>query len=335
MAAILPPNKRDCPEQGWLLDVRSGTHSAFDYFEGDAAFGPLPLPSFPPPMSPNSAPEEDGSGKPAKGQVEDRPYAEIRPFIPASWFHEQGIYKVLRRLEPRLPDVGGKLFLTFTTDPKLFKDAESGFECGRERLRKVFYRLRKGVEWESEKFQIDAPYCVKVEFHENGWAHFHAIFLTRRFLPGGLLNELWGHGRTNVERISQEKFRYLLKYVTKGDSLPDWILNRPRLRVFQTSRGFLKPVEGKRRLKSKVTKSEDEPEKPGKSACIGERLEKWRNTGILRELDRHRPILFERPYSEVVAGDVLDAAKAGSYRGRQVIEFRDQWDIEAFLEDNK
>lgn len=331
MATILPPNKRGSSEQGWLLDVRPGTHSAFDYFEGDAAFGPLPMPSFPPPMSSDPAPEEEGSGEPVK----DRPYAEIRPFIPASWFHEQGIYKVLRRLEPRLPDVGGKLFLTFTTDPKLFKDAESGFECGRERLRKVFYRLRKGVEWEGKEYQIDSPYCVKVEFHENGWAHFHSIFLTQRFLPGALLNELWGHGRTNVERISQEKFRYLLKYVTKGDSLPDWILNRPRLRVFQSSRGFLKPVEGQRSSKRQAAGMDEQPGKVSNSPTIGERLEKWRHTGIVRELDQHRPVVFEKPYSEVVAGDVLEAAKAGYYRGRQVIEFGDQWDIEFFLHENK
>lgn len=330
MATILPPNERDCPEQGWFLDVRPGTHSAFDYFEGDSVFGPLPIPQFPPPLSPPEPDSESGGLGTDERLPDVGRYADIRPFIPASWFHEQGIFKVLRRLEPRLPEVGGKLFLTFTTDPKLFKDAESGFECGRERLRKVFYRLRKGVEWDGERYQIDAPYCVKVEFHRNGWAHFHSIFLTEEFLPGRLLNELWGHGRTHVGRISQKRFRYLLKYVTKGDSLPEWILKRPRLRVFQSSRGFLKPAEGQRSSKKQTKRSDSVASTPS----IGDRLEKWRHTGILRELDRHRPIQFKRPFSEIVMDEILNTARNGYYRGRQVLEFGNQRDIEAFLDQN-
>jgi hypothetical protein len=116
----------------------------------------------------------------------------IKEFIPASWFHPVGIFKVLARFWDRLPDVGGKLFLTFTLDPKNYADEETAFEDSRNWLRKVFYQLRQGIEHEGKIYVIDAPYCIKVEFHESGWVHYHAVFLTHRFLPKELLAELCG-----------------------------------------------------------------------------------------------------------------------------------------------
>jgi len=66
----------------------------------------------------------------------------IREFIPASWFHPVGIFKVLARFWDRLPDVSGKLFLTFTLDPKNYANEETAFEDSRDWLRKVFYQFR-------------------------------------------------------------------------------------------------------------------------------------------------------------------------------------------------
>ena len=145
---------------------------------------------------------------------------------------------MLARFWDRLPDVSGKLFLTFTLDPKKYADEETAFEDSRDWLRKVFYQLRQGVEHEGKIYVIDAPYCIKVEFHETGWVHFHAIFLTRRFLPKELLAALWDRGWVTVQRIKNDDFHYLLKYVTKPDELPAWVLKRKRLRVFQTPRDF-------------------------------------------------------------------------------------------------
>ncbi len=258
--------------------------------------------------------------------------AELRPYIPTSWFHEKGIYKVLARLEPRLPDVSGKLFLTFTTDPKLFKDAESAFEHGRDRLRKIFYRLRKGVEWEGKRYRIDAPYCVKVEFHENGWAHYHVIFLTRRFLPGPLLNHLWDFGRTNVARISQDEFRYLLKYVTKSGNLPDWILKRGRLRVFQSSKGFLKPVEPKP-TPPELSDLVDVP-KRRQTSTLGERLERWRCKGLMRLGEAYSVITFNRSFTEVMGSEILHAAQDGRYLGNLTVQFTELQQIDQFSQNN-
>ena len=70
----------------------------------------------------------------------------IKEFVPASWIHPVGIYKVRARIWDRLPDVGGKLFLTLTLDPKLYANEEAAFEDSRNWLRKVFFQLRHGVE---------------------------------------------------------------------------------------------------------------------------------------------------------------------------------------------
>src|ERR1035437_9015897 len=142
-----------------------------------------------------------------------------------------------------LPNVGAAD--TFTLDPKNYANEETAFEDSRDWLRKLFYQLRQGVEHEGKTYVIDAPYCIKVEFHESGWVHFHAIFLTRRFLPKELLAELWDRGWVTVQRITTTDFHYLLKYVTKADDLPEWVRKRKRLRVFQTTKGFLKPLPPK------------------------------------------------------------------------------------------
>lgn len=233
----------------------------------------------------------------------------IKEFIPASWFHPVGIFKVLARFWDRLPDVGGKLFLTFTLDPKNYADEEAAFADSRDWLRKVFYQLRQGVEHEGKVYVIDAPYCIKVEFHESGWVHFHAVFLTRRFLPKELLSELWGLGWVKVQRIQNEDFHYLLKYVTKPDDLPAWVLKRKRLRVFQTTKGFLKPLPPKPKAISLK-----EPCKRA-SYTMDERFWRWACMAVIRQNGKARTIKFQMPYRELFDHLVLTAAREGRYKG--------------------
>ena len=237
--------------------------------------------------------------------------AILREYIPASWFHAKGIYKVLARLTPRLPDVGGNLFLTFTINPVLYESPSVAFEHARDRLRRIFYRLRRGVQWEGKNYLIDAPYAIKVEFHLNGWAHFHVVFLTRRFLPGALLNHLWGLGRTNVRRISNEKFRYLLKYVTKGGGLPEWVLARPRLRIFQASRGF---YTQKTERKARIGPHKIEQLRRQQST-LGERRERWLKTGLVEEDGRFTAYYLKAPFHDLVAELIFPAAMERRYLG--------------------
>ena len=233
----------------------------------------------------------------------------IKEFIPESWFHPVGIYKVLARFWDRLPDVSGKLFLTFTLDPKNYADEEAAFEDSRNWLRKVFYQLRQGVEHEGKIYVIDAPYCIKVEFHESGWVHFHAIFLTRRFLPKELLAGMWDRGWVTVQRIKTTDFHYLLKYVTKPDELPEWVKKRKRLRVFQTTKGFLKPLPPKPKIVSLK-----EPRKRA-SYTMDERFWRWACSAVIRQNGKARKVGFQMPYREIFDQLVLSAAREGRYKG--------------------
>ena len=234
--------------------------------------------------------------------------------MPASWFHPVGIFKVLARIWDRLPDVGGKLFLTFTLDPKLYANEEAAFEDSRKWLRKVFFQLRHGVEHEGKFYTIDAPYCIKVEFHESGWVHYHAIFLTRHFLPKELLAELWGLGWVKVQRITNADFHYLLKYVTKPDDLPEWVKKRKRLRMFQTTKGFLKP-SAKQERPPKRDPDESKPKQTRASYTMDERFWRWACMGVIRLSGTARTVLFRMPYREIFDHLVLSAALDGRYKG--------------------
>jgi hypothetical protein len=265
----------------------------------------------------------------------------LRPFHPASWFHAVGIWKVLARLKPKLPDVAGMLFLTFTFDQALFADPSAAFEHGRDHLRRMFHRLRQGVEWEGKTYRIDAPYCVKVEFHANGWAHFHVVLMTRRYLPGGLLNELWGLGRTNVRRINNHKFHYLLKYVTKGGGLPEWVLGRKRLRVFQTSRGFYQDTlsTGAAATGTRAETPATEASATGvpskspptgikrKTGTLGERLARWRTSALLQQGTEFLQINLCAPFSELLDALILPVALDGRYLGNGHIIINDNYQL--------
>ena len=233
----------------------------------------------------------------------------IKELIPASWFHPVGIYKVLARFWHRLPDVSGKLFLTFTLDPKNYADEETAFEDSRDWLRKLFFQLRHGVEHEGKTYVIDASYCIKVEFHESGWVHYHAIFLTRRFLPKELLAALWDRGWVKVQRITTDEFNYLLCYVTKPADLPAWVLKRKRLRDLQTTKGFLKPLPPKPKAISLK-----EPLKRA-SFTMDERFWRWECSAVIRQNGKARAVRFRVPYRGIFDQLVLPAALAGLYKG--------------------
>jgi len=265
---------------------------------------------------------QGGGGGPSENTSTLQVHETIKEFVPASWFHPVGIFKVLARFWDRLPDVSEKLFLTFTLDPKNYASEEAAFDDSRERLRKVFFRLRHGVEHEGRTYTIDAPYCIKVEFHESGWVHYHAVFLTRRFLPKELLAELWSLGWVKVQRITSADFHYLLKYITKPDELPEWVKQRKRLRVFQTTKGFLKPAE-----KSELVAQPTEPDPFAKkrrraSYSIGERFSRWACMAVIRGAEKVRTVRFQLPFRELFDHLVWPAALDGCYLGGGEIVMR-------------
>ena len=152
-----------------------------------------------------------------------------------------------------------------------FCGPSEAFDVTRERIRKIYFKLRKGIHWEGKFYQIKNPYCTKVEFHddEEGWPHFHVIWLTRRFVPVNLIEHLWTYGFADVGRIKNRKFHYLLKYVCKSGKVPEWIKDRKCIRIFQPSRGFLLPDEEKK------LGEQSKEKKPRKSYTLRQRLKKW------------------------------------------------------------
>jgi len=247
----------------------------------------------------------------------------IKEYVPRSWFHPKGIYKVLKRFEHRLPDVSGCLFATFTIDREAMRSLGYGpsgaFDITRDRIRKMFHKLSKGFKWQGKLYRIEAEYCTKVEFHtdEEGWPHFHVIWLTRRFVPAEMLTALWRHGRVNVKRIRNEDFNYLLKYVCKSGRIPEWVQDRKRLRIFQPSRHFLKPEEIKEKKENL-----DTGKIPRRSSTIRERLKKWERLALLvtencetaKKTFRELPLwnTFQIIFDHLVYATALDGRYLGS-----------------------
>ena len=152
------------------------------------------------------------------------------------------------------------------------------------------------------------------------------MFLTRRFLPHGLVNELWGLGWTDVRRIQSDEFQYILKYVTKAQDLPKWVLHKKRIRVFQSSRGFLLPIQPK-------PMDSPEPElKPrkrrAKETSIGDRLERWSEMGKFEnERGIVQPVRFKCAFRKIFDHLILDIAQDGRYMGNGKIEIRETKEI--------
>ena len=144
--------------------------------------------------------------------------------------------------------------------------------------------------------------------------HYHAIFLTRRFLPKELLAELWGLGWVKIQRITNKDFHYLLKYVTKPDDLPKWVKDRKRLRVFQTTKGFLKPSTEPKRS-SGPDLDESKPKLVRASYTMEERFRRWECMGVIRLNGMARTMRFRMPYREIFDHLVLSAALDGRYKG--------------------
>ena len=266
----------------------------------------------------------------------------IKEFVPRSWFHPKGVYKVVERLKDRLPNVNGSLFATFTLDRTYFQMNEIGpseaFDLSRSHIRKVFYKLRKGIIWEDKLYKTQSPYCTKVEFHddEEGWPHFHIIWLTKRFIPAELIASLWGYGRTNVKRITNTEFNYLLKYVCKSDSVPSWVGEKKLVRIFQSSKGFLKPIE-----KPKKEKNPNPIQRPKRTfQTIKERMEKYRKMALLideRFSDRgkmYRQIELNDEFLILLDRLVYPIAQDGRYLGDGKIKIKYRKDLYPWINPN-
>ena len=87
------------------------------------------------------------------------------------------------------------------------------------------------------------------------------------------------------------------------------MLKRKRLRVYQTTKGFLKPLPPEPK-----TISLKEPRKRA-SYTIDERFWRWACMAVIRQHGKARTVKFQIPYRELFDQLVLSAALAGRYKG--------------------
>jgi hypothetical protein len=168
---------------------------------------------------------------------------ELHYYTPETWFTAEGARLKARRLERAgLPNMKNWRFVTLTVATRAIS-REDAYKRGKDRLRRFLSHFRQSI---GRPFK----WCWKLEFHEDGYAHWHLLLEYTKQIPEEMLSELeqwWGLGRVNVKRVKERELYYLFKYVSKGlEDLPAWVgHHQGRLRVFQSSKGFF--VHARRR----------------------------------------------------------------------------------------
>ena len=186
-----------------------------------------------------------------------------------------------------MPSLKNARFITLTLDRDCMGDAETGYATGKRQLRQFMYELRKALGVTEE----EAPHCWKLEFHEDGWPHWHILFLYRKLLPFELVDAAWRLGRTETQRVTKSDLTYLFKYVTKGgEKLPLYITEAKQIRFWQTSKHFYDvrataPATASPRQSDAEQSVEANTEKclkVRKESTLGERLARWMRTISIR-----------------------------------------------------
>lgn len=181
----------------------------------------------------NTAPPPVGAASAVWAEASD---PELHAYASESWFTAEGARTKLRRLERAgLPNFKNWRFVTLTM-ANHSGHPFAAYTRGKDRLRRFLARFRKAI---GREFR----WCWKLEFHDDGFAHWHLLVeyvkrIPREFLPD--LEKWWGLGRVNVRHVKRRDIHYVFKYVAKSvEDAPEWVANhKGRLRVFQASRGF-------------------------------------------------------------------------------------------------
>jgi hypothetical protein len=177
---------------------------------------------------------------------------ELRHYTPETWFTAEGArLKAWRLQRAGLPDMTNWRFVTLTVANRAISGKEA-YELGKDRLRRFLARLRVALGYEFK-------WCWKLEFHQDGYAHWHLLIEYKKPIPEDMLPEWekwWGLGRVNVKRVRARELFYVFKYVAKGlEDLPKWVENHEgRLRVFQSSKGFFRRAQ-RREVKKQEPRS--------------------------------------------------------------------------------
>lgn len=161
---------------------------------------------------------------------------ELLPYYSESWFTSEGARLKLRRLQRAgLPEFKNWRFITLTMGNHSGHPWDA-YVRGKDRLRRFLARFRRAI---GRPFR----WCWKLEFHEDGFAHWHLLIEYTKRIPQDFLPDVeswWGLGRVKVQRVQRKDIFYVFKYVAKSiEDVPEWVAHhKGRIRVFQASRGF-------------------------------------------------------------------------------------------------
>lgn len=117
--------------------------------------------------------------------------------------------------------------LTFAENLQDLGEANAHFKTYMKRLN---YFLR-----------VDLKYVAVPEFQERGAVHFHLVFFNLPYIDKFDLENIWGHGFTNIQVVKNVRSMgaYLAKYFAKS-------AHDPRLfgkKSYTASRGIYRPVD--------------------------------------------------------------------------------------------
>jgi len=110
--------------------------------------------------------------------------------------------------------------------------------------------------------------------------------------------------------------RLLGQALTKGGELPEWVLKRNRIRIFQPSHGFLEKAE---ETIQNTEPKEDKEERPQMN--IGERIQKWKRTALFDRGINHlgkrkiETLTLNESFNELLGQLVYATALEGRYLG--------------------
>lgn len=181
--------------------------------------------------------------------------------------------KLRERLIPILETFAHTMMLTLTIDPKLFESPEEAYWYVRDKraITELVRALRKAG------YLITGRFFYVVEWHKNGWPHFH-LLVEARHIPHKELARLWGRHRPKTAPkwrgsyarslkgqspefgsvlFSKRAFKsakhaacYAIKYMIKQpeQGYPEWVMDSTRqIKLYSTSRGLL-PSKRKQKL---------------------------------------------------------------------------------------
>jgi len=205
----------ETPSRVTIGELRPGASAVLAAETGDRPAGPV---QYELKLSRSALRRRSGSGvSSSEVSASQRPsdVVHVRAYSAPNWFTTEGVSRKRRLIESKgLPEFTKWRFITLTLNREAFgEDPLAGYLAGKRRMGKFLSACRESGLWADS-----ARWCWKLEFQQDGWAHWH--LLVERKVPFTVeqmaeLARLWKLGRTNVEMVRQDDFLYSFKYAFK------------------------------------------------------------------------------------------------------------------------